>query len=46
MRTETNQDLETTIVRLTSREPETLATFIASLACNIGPVGVGVRSCV
>ena len=44
MRIETNQDLETAIARLTSREPETLATFIASLAFDIGPIGEQVRT--
>jgi hypothetical protein len=44
VRIETNQDLETAIARLASRTPETLATFIASLAFDIGPIGEQVRT--
>ena len=44
MRIETNQDLETAIARLASRAPETLATFIASLAFDAGPIGEQVRT--
>jgi hypothetical protein len=44
VRIETNQDLQTAIARLASRTPETLATFIASLAFDIGPIGEQVRT--
>jgi len=44
VRIETNQDLQTAITRLASRTPETLATFIASLAFDIGPIGEQVRT--
>lgn len=44
MRIETKQDLETAITRLASRTPEALATFIASLAFDIGPIGEQVRT--
>jgi hypothetical protein len=44
MRIETNQDLETAIARLASRAPEALATFIASLAFDGGPIGEQVRT--
>jgi hypothetical protein len=44
VRIETNQDLETAITRLASRTPEALATFIASLAFDIGPIGEQVRT--
>jgi hypothetical protein len=44
MRIETNQDLQTAIARLASRTPETLATFIASLAFDIGPIGAQKRT--
>lgn len=44
MRIETNQDRQTAIARLASRPPETLATFIASLAFDIGPIGEQVRT--
>ena len=44
MRIETNQDLEAAIVRLVSRAPEALATFIASLAFDTGPIGEQVRT--
>ena len=44
MRIETNQDLKTAIARLASRAPETLATFIASLAFDAGPIGEQVRT--
>jgi hypothetical protein len=39
IRIETNQDLETAIARLASRTPEKLATFIASLVFDAGPIG-------
>jgi hypothetical protein len=41
---ETNQDLQTAIARRASRTPEALATFIASLAFEIGPIGEQVRT--
>jgi hypothetical protein len=44
MRIETNQDLQTAIARLASRTPEMLATFIASLAFDAGPVAEQVRT--
>jgi hypothetical protein len=44
MRIETNEDVETAIARLASRRPEALATFIASLAFDIGPIGEQVRT--
>jgi hypothetical protein len=44
VRIETNQDLQTAIARLASRTPGTLATFIASLAFDIGPIGEQVRT--
>jgi hypothetical protein len=44
VRIETNQDFQTAIARLASRAPETLATFIASLAFDIGPIGEQVRT--
>jgi len=44
VRVETNQDLETAIARLASRTPETLATFIASLAFDAVPIGEQVRT--
>jgi hypothetical protein len=44
VRIETNQDLETAIGRLASRAPEALATFIASLAFDGGPIGEDVRT--
>ena len=44
MRIETNRDLETAIARLASRAPEALATFIASLAFDAGPIGEQVRT--
>ncbi len=44
MRIETNQDLEAAITRLTSRSPEALASFIASLAFDAGPIGEQVRT--
>jgi hypothetical protein len=40
----TNQDLETAITRLASRTPEMLATLIASLAFDAGPIGEQVRT--
>ena len=39
IRIETNQDLERAIARLTRRAPESLATFIVSLAHDFGPIG-------
>jgi hypothetical protein len=44
VRIETNQDYETAIVRLASRTPEALATFIASLVFEAGPIGEHVRT--
>lgn len=44
MRIETNQDLEAAIARLVSRTPKTLATFIASLVFDAGPIGEQVRT--
>jgi hypothetical protein len=44
VRIETNQDLETAIARLALRTPEALATFIASLAFDTGPIGEQVRT--
>jgi hypothetical protein len=44
VRIETNQDLQTALTRLASRTPETLATFIASLAFDIGPIGEQVQT--
>jgi hypothetical protein len=44
VRIETNQDLQNAIARLASRTRETLATFIASLAFDIGPIGEQVRT--
>jgi hypothetical protein len=44
VRIETNEDLETAIARLASRAPEALATFIASLAFDGGPIGEQVRT--
>ena len=44
VRIETNQDLETAIARLASRTPEALATFLASLAFDAGPIGEQVRT--
>lgn len=44
MRIETNRDLEAAIARLASRAPEALATFIASLAFDAGPIGEQVRT--
>jgi hypothetical protein len=44
VRVETNQDLEAAIARLASRTSENLATFIASLAFDSGPIGEQVRT--
>ena len=44
MRIETNRDLEAAIARLALRAPEALATFIASLAFDTGPIGEQVRT--
>jgi hypothetical protein len=44
VRIETNQDLETAVARLASRTPETLATFIASLVFDAGPIGEQVQT--
>ena len=44
VRIETNEDLEIAIARLASRAPEVLATFIASLAFDGGPIGEQVRT--
>jgi hypothetical protein len=44
VRVETSQDLQNAIARLASRTPESLATFIASLAFDIGPIGEQVRT--
>ena len=44
MRIETNQNLERAIARLTRRAPESLATFIVSLAHDFGPIGEHVRT--
>ena len=44
VRIETNQDLAAAIARLASRAPDALATFIASLAFDVGPIGEQVRT--
>lgn len=44
MRIETNQDLERALARLTRRTPESLATYIVSLAHDVGPIGDHVRT--
>jgi hypothetical protein len=41
---ETNQELEIAIARLARRTPESLATFIVSLAQDFGPIGEHVRT--
>jgi hypothetical protein len=41
---ETHQDLEAAIARLALRTPQSLATFIASLAFDLGPIGEHVRT--
>lgn len=44
VRIETHQDVAAAIERLTSREPESLAKFIVSLAFDTGPIGEQVRT--
>jgi hypothetical protein len=44
MKLETDQDVELAVSRLTQRSPEALASFIASFACDPGPIGEQVRT--
>jgi hypothetical protein len=44
MRIVTYRDLDTAITRLSHRSPQSLATFIASLAHDSGPIGEQVRT--
>ena len=39
MKLETDQDLEIAVSRLAQRTPDSLANFIASFACESGPIG-------
>jgi hypothetical protein len=44
MKLETDQDVELAVSRLAQRSPEALASFIASFACDPGPIGEQVRT--